>query len=148
MYFFTRGVVDYQGHLMLKDGCLGLQDRVLRELQYEEKEVYERVFELNHNYWHRMTECEKRMYALLVDTEKDISIDVLLNIVHGLFDLNTKKAPTKDGKVNLSKDFPADSNYYFFTSNTGVQNNKIYSDSLILNQNDQMNAFSGQFDTV
>jgi hypothetical protein len=148
MYFFTRAVVDYQGHLMIKDGCLGLQERVLRELPYEEKKVYERLFELNYNYWHRMTECEKRMYSTLVDTEKDISIDVLLSIIHGQFDLSAQRASPNSAKVGLSKDIPAESNFYFATSNTGVQNNKIYSDNLVLNQNEQMNAFSGQFDTV
>ena len=69
MYFFTRGVVDYQGHLMLKDGCLGAQERVLRQLPHAEKKLFERLFELNYNYWHRMTECEKRLYPMLVDTE-------------------------------------------------------------------------------
>lgn len=88
LYFFTRGVVDYQGHLTLKDGCLEIQERVLKELHPEERRVYERVFELNNNYWHRMTECEKRIYALLVDTEKEISMDLLLTIIDAQYDPN------------------------------------------------------------
>lgn len=148
MYFFNRGVVDYQGHLMLKDSCQSLQDQVLQELPLQEKRVYERLFELNNNYWHSLTECEKRMYEVLVDTEKEVTLDVLVNILNANFDLNAQLAANSSDKVNLSKEFPPDTNYYFFTSNTGVQNNKIYSDNLAQNQNEPMNVFSGQFDTV
>ena len=87
------------------------------------------------------------MYALLVDTEKDISMDLLLGIIEAQYDPNNKKGPTESGRVELSETFPADSNFYFYTSTTGIHNNKIFSEALAT-PNEQMNAFTGIYDTV
>lgn len=102
MYFFMRGVVDYQSHLMLKDSCTSMQEQILINMSQEEQANYLRLFELNYNYWHNFNECEKRIYDLIIQMEKEISMDNLLDIFNSYFDLNLMKEELSD-KVNLLK---------------------------------------------
>ena len=48
------------------------------------------MYELNMNYWQNFSECEKRIYALIVAAEKEVTYDVLFSIIMANFDLNYK----------------------------------------------------------
>ena len=73
------------------------------------------------NYWLNFSECEKKMYELIVLAEKDITHEVLMNIFNANFDINK----SKNESLNSNK---AEENYFFSTHNTGIENSQICSD--------------------
>ena len=47
----------------------------MQGMPLQEKNMYERLYELNHVYWHEFTECERRIYELLIELEKEYGRD-------------------------------------------------------------------------
>jgi len=46
----------------------------------EDQTTYEQLFELNMNYWQNFSECEKRIYELIVLADKEIGHETMMNI--------------------------------------------------------------------
>ena len=64
--------------------------KAIQDLSQEHQSIFEKMYELNMNYWQNFSECEKRMYAIIVAAEKEITFDVLFKIIAVNFDLGFK----------------------------------------------------------
>ena len=65
---------------MLKNSCESSQEKILSGMPLEDQTTYEQLFELNMNYWQNFSECEKRIYELIVLADKEIGHETMMNI--------------------------------------------------------------------
>ena len=88
-------------------------------MMFADQTHYTRLYELNMNYWQNFSECEKKIYELIVLAEKDVTHETIMGIFNANFDI------TKSKNELLPK---PEQNYFFSTHNTAIENNNICSD--------------------
>lgn len=92
MYFFLRGASSYEQHLANKKQCMDYHERIMQGMPLQDKNMYESLYEANNVYWHEFSECERRIYELIISLEKDYGVDQVNAIVASVFDVNAQQA--------------------------------------------------------